>query len=489
MERVVATTIDITELKDTMEALHHSENYYRAIFETSGSAMFIIEDDTTISLVNSNFEELSGYGSQDMEGKKSWTDFVHPDDVEWMKETHYLRRQDPDAVPRQYEFRFLTRREEERNVLLAVDMIPGTNRSIASCIDITQRKQMEEKLKEMSFRDSLTGLYNRNFFEEEMTRLSDRRYNPIGIVVCDLDGLKFVNDTLGHQSGDQMLIQTADILRQNFRSSDIIARIGGDEFAVQLTETNPEIVEQILRRLRQAVQDHNNVEPGLPLSLSIGYALDEGRTADMYALFREADNRMYREKIQREGSARSAILNALTVSMEARDFNTENHCSRMQELAASVARALNLSHDFVNDLYLLARFHDLGKVGIPDHILFKPGPLTEEEWQQMRQHCEIGHRIASSVPDLEPIADFILKHHERWDGHGYPIGLSGEDIPLACRILAIADAYDAMISDRPYRKAMSQEEAIAELRCCSGAQFDPELVEKFIEIIQEAGGG
>ena len=483
MERVVATAVDITELKETINALHQSENYYRAIFETSGSAMIIIEQDTTISLINTYFEELSGYTSQEMEGKKSWTEVVHPDDVEWMKENHYLRRQNPEAAQRQYEFRFMNRHGEERSVLLAVDMIPGTSRSIASVIDITQRKRMEEKLKEMSFRDSLTGLYNRNFFEEEMARIGNGRYDPVGIVVCDLDGLKFVNDTLGHQSGDQMLIQTADILRHNFRSSDIIARIGGDEFAVLLTETNPERVEQILRRLRQAVHDHNNAEPELPLSLSMGYALDEGGTVDMQALFCEADNRMYREKIQREGSARSAILHALTVSMEARDFNTENHCNRLQELTASLALSLDLTRDFVNDLSLLTRFHDLGKVGIPDHILFKPGPLSEEEWRQMRQHCEIGHRIASSVPDLEPIADFILKHHERWDGRGYPQGLSGDDIPLPCRILAIVDAYDAMTSDRPYRKAMPREEAIAELQRCAGTQFDPGLVEQFIQIV------
>ena len=483
VERVVATTVDITELKETVNALHRSENYYRAIFETSGTAMFIIEEDTTISLVNSNFEELSGYSSLEMEGKKSWTDFTHPDDVEWMQENHYVRRRDPDAAPRQYEFRFINRREEERNVLLAVDMIPGTRRSIASCIDITQRKQMEEKLKEMSFRDFLTGLYNRNFFEEEMARLGDGRYSPIGIVVCDLDGLKFVNDTLGHHAGDRMLIQTADILQHNFRSSDIIARIGGDEFAILLAEIDREMLDRILRRLRQAVQDRNNKEPEIPLSLSMGHALDEGGTDDMQALFREADNRMYREKIQREGSARSAILQALTVSMEARDFNTENHCDRLQELAASLARSLNLSHDSVNDLFLLARFHDLGKVGIPDHILFKNGPLTKEEWRQMRQHCEIGHRIASSVPDLEPIADWILKHHEQWNGQGYPLGLSGQDIPLPCRILAIVDAFDAMTSDRPYRGAMSRDKAIAELRRCAGTQFDPDLVEHFIRIV------
>lgn len=470
-----------------VKALRQSESYYRTIFEASGSAMLIVEEDTMISLANSNFEELSGYSRQEIEGKKSWNDFVHSGDVASWKQERGLQRSSPADAPGQYEIRLLTYQGEERDVFLSLDTIPETNQSIISCVDITKRKQMEKKLKEMSFRDSLTGLYNRNLFEIEMERLNDGRYSPIGIVICDLDGLKFVNDTLGHQAGDQMLIQTASILRDNFRSSDIIARIGGDEFAILLTETDSLMAEKVVQRLSQAVREHNSTDPEIPLSLSMGYAVDEGGKANMHALFREADNRMYREKLQREGSARSAILQALTVSMEARDFNTENHCDRLRELAASIALSLRLSQDLVNDLYLLARFHDLGKVGIPDHILYKPGALTEVEWRQMRQHCEIGHRIASSVPDLKTIADYILKHHERWDGRGYPLGLSGEDIPLPCRILAIADAYDAMTSDRPYRKAMTREEAMAELRRCAGTQFDPELVEKFIEIMSAAG--
>ena len=614
---VLSNWVDITERKRAEEALRQSENHYRAIFETTGTAMFIIEKDTTISHVNTNFEELSGYSGQEVEGKKSWGEFIHPDDLVWMKEYHYLRRQNSDAAPRHYEFRFITRHGEERSLMLAIDIIPGTNRSIASGIDITERKQMEQalresekkyreesnylenllehsadaigilnrkgrivrwnrraveltgysfeeiqerhfsefyaqqedmesllaslringsvrdwevtlvnkdgltipcsvsvgilydeknevigsisimrdltewkkaqqKLEELSIHDTLTGLYNRNFFEEEMNRLCDGRHNPLGIIVCDLDGLKFINDALGHQAGDQMLINAADILRRNFRSSEIMARIGGDEFAVLLTKTDKEVVEQIMRRLRQAVKDYNWAHPELPVSLSFGHAMSEGETSDLYALFREADNRMYREKIQQKESSRSFIVDTLTESMQARDFETESHVDRLQELATSLSRTLNLSQNFINDLYLLARFHDLGKVGISDHILFKPGPLTEEEWRQMSQHCEIGHRIASSVPDLEPIADYILKHHEWWDGRGYPWGLAGRDIPLACRILAIVDAYDAMTSDRPYRKAMTREEAIAELKRCAGTQFDPVLVEQFIGLLQNS---
>ncbi|MDZ7760636.1 MAG: diguanylate cyclase [Desulfovermiculus sp.] len=360
---------------------------------------------------------------------------------------------------------------------------------LTSFRDITERKKAEEELRHMSFHDSLTGLYNRNFFEESMTRLQDGRYMPLGILTCDLDGLKFINDTLGHQSGDELLIQTAELLRNSFRSSDVIARIGGDEFAVLVPETDQKILEMLSQRLRSSVQEYNNHNPRLPLSLSIGFAVSNHSPINLQSLFREADDRMYRDKIHHAGSARSAIVQALTGTLGARDFDTEGHYERLQELAASLARSAEMTENETNDLFLLVRFHDLGKVGIPDRILFKPGPLTEEEWEEMKKHSEIGYRIAQSVPDLKPIADCILKHHENWDGTGYPQGVQGFEIPLPSRILAIVDAYDAMISDRPYRQAMPHEEAIAELKRCAGTQFYPPLVEKFILVLGQVDSG
>jgi len=372
--------------------------------------------------------------------------------------------------------------------LLSCSLIRGDQetQALITMLDITERKNFEEKLNYMSFHDTLTGLYNRNFFQEEMNRLQDGRYDPISIIICDLDGFKFINDTLGHQSGDELLANTGELLRQNFRFSDIVARIGGDEFAILAPSTDTEKAEQLAQRLRRAVQEYNEKDPRVPISLSIGYATEQSRNPDMRKLFREADDVMYREKMQREESTRNSTVKTLMRALEARDFITEGHSERLQKLVHSLARYMNLSESMINDMLLLVQFHDLGKVGIPDHILFKPGSLTEKEMEEMRNHSEIGQRIAQAMPHLDPIAKWILQHHERWDGKGYPRGLQGEEIPLACRILAIADAYDAMISDRPYRKAMSHEEAIEELCRCAGTQFDPELVERFIEIVDKS---
>lgn len=348
--------------------------------------------------------------------------------------------------------------------------------------ELIERKKMEEHLRYLSINDTLTGLYNRNYFEQEMHRLSGKAGTSVGIIICDIDGLKLVNDSLGHDSGDGLLVKTASILRKVLAKNGIIARIGGDEFAVLLPKTSKEAVEAICYKISLAVERYNAELIGLPFSLSVGFAI--GANSDISRIFAEADNTMYREKLHRSSSIRSSIVQALTKALEARDFITQGHADRIQEMVVRLAAKVGLSEHKISDIRLLAQFHDIGKVATPDHILFKPGPLTAEEFTEMKRHSELGFRIAQSIPELVPIADGILKHHEWWNGQGYPLGLSGEDIPLEARIVAIADAYDAMTSDRPYRKALDRQSALAELKRCSATQFDPYLVNEFEELLR-----
>jgi len=492
---VVFVFRDVTEKYRQEEALRESERTMQTLLSNLPGLAYRCanEPDWPMEFVSRGCEELLEYTPEELVSRdaREYGQLIHPEDAP------RVDREVQEALSQgsafELEYRIRTKSGEERWVWekgRAVGRDAHGRQILEGFVtDITEYKEFQEKLNFLSFHDTLTGLYNRNFFEEEMSRLGDGRYSPVGIIVCDLDGLKFVNDTLGHQSGDTMLVDIARLLQTIFRSSDIVARIGGDEFAVLLTHSSHKITEYLARRLRRSVEEYNRNDPWIPLSLSIGYAVSERGTTDMQALFREADNRMYREKIQREGSARSAAVHALTRALEARDFITEGHSERLQHLMAAMARALNMSEEKVNDLILLAQFHDLGKVGVPDRILFKPGPLTEEEMEEMQKHCEIGHRIAHSVSDLAPIAEWILSHHEWWDGRGYPRGLKGEEIPLPCRILAIADAYDTMTSERPYKEAVSADAAIQELRRCAGTQFDPVLVEQFVAILHDFRAG
>lgn len=350
--------------------------------------------------------------------------------------------------------------------------------------DITDRKTREEELHQVSLHDPLTNLFNRAYFHKIVHQLKDEQENSLGILVCDIDGLKLVNDTFGHQEGDTLLAAAADVISRSIKSTDTAARIGGDEFVIIMPNCTEDMLQATSRKIEDGVTAYNAAKPQSVLSISLGVALDPTGSCNMLDLFKIADDRMYLEKLQRSRSTRSALIQTLKQALEKRDFINEGHGERMQTLVQTLAKAMGVPEHQLPAIRLFAQFHDIGKVGIPDQILFKPGPLTPEEMKIVRSHSEVGYRIAQSSPDLSHLADWILKHHEWWNGQGYPLGLAGDNIPLECRILTLADAYDAMTSDRPYRQAMSHEEAIIKLKKEARGQFDPYLIDMFVELFE-----
>ncbi len=352
-------------------------------------------------------------------------------------------------------------------------------------IELHERSKYEEKLHFLSFHDSMTGLFNRRYLDEELRRQDQRQSGSVGIMICDVDGLKFMNDTFGHEQGDKLLITVANILRESVQSSGTITRVGGDEFVAVLPSAGRDELEAAYRSVQKRMMQCNEHEPAFYISLSIGYAVSENPGIPMLETYKQADNNMYREKLHRSQSARNAMIQMVMQLLSVRDCITEEHSGRMQNWVVELAKHFGITEEKYADMRLFAQFHDIGKVGISDEILKKKESLTSAEMEIMKRHCEIGHRIVQSSPELAPIADWVLKHQERWDGKGYPLGLSGADIPLECRILAVVDAYDAMTSNRPYRQAMSHELAIKELEYGAGAQFDPEVVSKFLQLLDE----
>jgi len=347
-----------------------------------------------------------------------------------------------------------------------------------------ERKQAEEKIKHLSFHDALTGLYNRAYFEEELERYNFPRYYPLSIVMLDVNGLKVINDTFGHSEGDRLLQHLSQVLTSISRKGDILARIGGDEFAILLPSTTSEEAHNFCERIKKVCQQ-DKIEPiYLRLNISLGYTTQEGEYKDIHSLLKEADRNMYQDKLFNGKSREKHFLEAFRIVLAERDPHTSDRAQRLQELALSLGKRVGLTEYQLGNLKLLALLHDIGKIGIPDSILFKTYILTPSECEKMREHSRIGYRMAKNIPDFAPIAQEILHHHERWDGTGYPEGLKGEKIPLISRIISIVDTYDVMQSRRPYKGAVSKTEALKEIKRCAGTQFDPQLVEIFLKIVK-----
>ena len=347
--------------------------------------------------------------------------------------------------------------------------------------DISERKEQERKIKHLLYRDSLTGLFNRRYMEEEIRRLDTKRQLPISIIMLDVNGLKVVNDSLGHDKGDKLLIKTASIMKKVMRAEDILARYGGDEFVILLPQTNKKEAENIVDRITSECQNTKNDD--LVVSLGIGSATKTEVKDNIFDILMRADNNMYQNKIMTSESRKHEIVEGLINALGAKSDETKEHAKRMTVLALHLADGIKLSIFQKNKLSLLATLHDIGKISISEEILNKSDDLTEKEWEILKQHPENGYKIASSSAEFAVVAEEILSHHERWDGSGYPKGLKGNKIPLLSRIISIIDAYDVMTHERPYSPAISKEEALKEIKNCAGSQFDPELASKFIEII------
>ena len=479
---------DVTDKENVEINLILQKAYFQQLFEDSPQGIAIVDNNERIVNVNKEFEKIFQYKKEELQGGYI-NEFIVS--KEYIDEAASLTKKviSGETVNKE------TKRKKKDGQLIDVSTIGYPilidNRQIGLYIiytNITERKSAEYKYKYLSMHDSLTSLFNRNYFEQEMMKIKDQQY--CGIIMCDIDGLKLTNESLGQKVGDYVLVTVANILKDIFKDTfydnAVIARTGGDEFSILLRNTTEEEVENICLKIEKKVSECTIKTSNIPISVSIGTSIGNIEHKNVRELFKEAENSMYRDKLNNSNSVRSSIVETLTTAMDARDYSTENHSERLQKLVGMLANSIGLNSQEVNDICLFARFHDIGKVGIPDRILFKPGPLNSMEIKEMRRHSEIGYRIASSSPDLVYISDWILKHHEWWNGKGYPLGLSKKNIPVQCRILTIADAYDAMVNDRPYRKAMSKDEALEEINRCAGQQFDPELAGKFIEIIKNA---
>jgi len=475
-------TRNITERKKMEDALKESEKKYRMIVECAQEGIWAIDEKQRTTFVNRRMSEMLGFSPEEIIGKpvNSITSEQLFPFQEQTKTTLFT-----GSIGR-FDKRILRRDGSE--IYVSVEASPIVDNegdcigAIAFVSDITERKRMEEELKYQATHDNLTGIYNRFFFEEQMKLISKERNLNTGILVLDVDGLKYINDTLGHYRGDRLLIELTSLLTSIFRPADIIARIGGDEFAVIIRQIDLETITGLVERLNERISVHNiNLKRHQnPISASVGYAVKDYETKTLEQTFKQADEMLFKEKIPKRDDVRASILNVLKATMLEKDHDTEEHMTRLKKIAVEFGKTMGLDQNDIKKLILTTELHDIGKVIIPDHILNKDKTLTQKEFEIIKKHTEAGFRIAKATPEISEIANYILCSHERWDGNGYPKGIRGNEIPLISRMVFIIDSYDAMTNIRSYKKAMTLKDAIHELKENTGTQFDPLLINKFI---------
>jgi diguanylate cyclase (GGDEF)-like protein len=373
-----------------------------------------------------------------------------------------------------------------------------------------ENAQLHARIEAQAITDGLTKLFNRRYFDQRLSEEIGRcsRYGGrFTLALMDLDRFKVYNDTYGHTAGDVLLEKTAGAIRENLRNVDLAFRYGGDEFAVILPSTPREGAAIAAERMRASIwQDVNG--GSTPVAISIGLAAWPDDATAQGDLVRAADKALYQAK--RDGGDRVSLyaktlgaatistepvsqterealgtIYALAAAVEAKDPYTYGHSRKVSRCCVALAETLQLPKQEIETIGAASILHDIGKIGIPDDLLKKTGPLSGDEWKIIRTHPKLGAAIISHVSSLSNLMPGVLYHHERFDGSGYPEGISGEAIPLHARIMAIADAFSAMTAARPYREALPHERVVDELRKGAGTQFDPSLVKRFLEIVDQ----
>ncbi len=467
----------MAEIESTHQQLSTNRQQYQQMFEEALSANYICTPEGKILLCNPSFLDMLGYKSfEEISSINAWNLFHSVNKQTILKKLQQEKRiTNSEKIIHDIHGRSITILE---NIVGIFDHDDELIQIQGYMMDISVRKQAEEKVKYLSYHDKLTGLYNRSYFEDRLDLLNTLDNLPLSLVVIDVNGLKLINDALGHDRGDELLIKVARVIKRSCRRDDITCRWGGDEYMLLFPSTSSAIASVICERIKGAI---NEIEiQGLQVSASLGIMTKNDPNQDIGEILRQAEEKMYRNKLLQHTSNHNAVIKSLLKTLLSKNHETAEHTQRLKDILIKMAKYMQLPDSDMDELILLAALHDIGKITIPDSILKKTSQLTSSEWDIMKKHSEIGYRIAKSSPEMALVAEAILYHHESWNGTGYPLGLQGENIPLHARMLTIADAFDVMTQGRPYKDKLSVQEALLELRRCSTKQFDPYLVGIFI---------
>lgn len=480
----IYANLDILKEKDKI--IEEQENVLKIVMEALPGMVFYKDKEGKYVYANKEFNNF--YNGKDIDELIGKTNFdIHPTKELAIKYT----KEDKEVLQKKQSIKAETILQSENGEKIYTEAVkvPVLDKKenvvgvVGLILDVTEKKKAEEQLKKTSFTDVLTNLYNRAYFEEKAKEFLSEEYLPVGVIMGDANGLKLVNDTLGHNQGDELLKLIAQALKDVCGDGKLIFRTGGDEYVILVPNTTDYECENIIKKIIK--QCRNYKHDLIDISISLGSAITDNLNKTIYDALREAEDKVYRQKLLQKNSLSSSIMYSLQAGLQAKSLETEEHTERVVNYSLAIGEKLSLPMAVMDEITIVAKLHDIGKIGISEHILLKKGNLSEEEFEIVKTHTEKGYRIVKASNQLDNIAKGVLTHHERWDGKGYPLKLKGESIPLIARIVGIADAYDVMTNDTAYRKALSKKEAVCELERGSGKQFDPHIVKLFINYLNQ----
>ena len=461
----------------------------RLLFETTlhslGDGVISADRDGNVQIMNEVAEKLTGWRRDDAYGLPFETVF------EIVNE--FTREKCPSPIKRTFENGKINKLDEhtlliskhgdelpiEDSIAPIFDRDGNIMGAVLVFRDCTDKKQAQEEILYLSYHDQLTGLFNRHYFEGELKRLDANPHLPLSLAMFDVNGLKLTNDAFGHQTGDKLLRIVADTIKSACRADDILSRIGGDELILLLPRTSSAETEAIIKHIyRELEQVRLN---DVVISVSAGWETKYSIEQDIMEIFAKAEESMYRKKLTESKSMRSKTIQVILKTLNEANQRERIHSENVSKISREIGEILHLDQELLREIETAGLLHDIGKIAVDNNLLNKTGKLTDAEYEMVQRHSEIGYHILKSADEYTIISDYVLSHHERWDGTGYPRGLKGTDIPLAARIITVADAYEAMIAERTYKKIINQEEALQELKRCAGTQFDPDIVRAFCE--------
>lgn len=480
---------DITNTKASERRAEEFRNKLHATIISVGDAVIATDIDLRIELMNKEAERLTGWNQDEAIGREIGEVFVIVDEFIKGKKINPAKEalDNKTTITLSENMVLISRNGEEYPVEDSASPIWSSSGECIGCVvvfrDNTEKREKRRELEVASFRDYLTGLFNRRYFEEELMRLHNSRNLPISILAVDVNGLKVTNDAFGHEAGDELIKTVADTLANVSRQNDVVARFGGDEFIILLLNSNEKVAQSMEVRIQESLASKKVM--GMDVSVSVGWDTKNEITSDLHDVIRNAENNMYVQKAKEHISNRRVLVRNILSTLLSKSEREQLHSKQVMEYANKLGIATGLNAHRLKRLKVAAEMHDIGKTMLDEEILNRNGPLSKEEWIAVKKHSEIGARILSASVEYNDIADFVLYHHERWDGSGYPKGISGENIPLESRIICIADAFEAMTSSRAYRETLSVEKAARELMDNAGKMFDANLVNIFVnEVIR-----